>query len=106
MAKASEKPVDAVLRRCEVCEWQGAVIEEAGADPDCPWCHGPTRRAATLARSTRAVAGEKNPHAAALGRLGGLKGGRARARALSPARRRRIASQAAKARWARKKREK
>ena len=98
--KSSDKPVDAVLRRCVVCEWQGAVIEAAGEDPDCPWCHGPTRRAATLARSTRIMAGEKNPHAAALGRLGGLKGGRARAKALSPARRKRIASQAAKARWA------
>src|SRR5712692_1529676 len=28
--------------------------------------------------------GSKNPHAAALGRLGGLKGGRARAAALTP----------------------
>jgi hypothetical protein len=41
----------------------------------------------------------KNPHAAALGRLGGLKGGRARAIRLSPAKRREIARKAARARW-------
>ena len=41
----------------------------------------------------------KNPHAAALGRLGGLKGGRARAQALTPEQRRKIAQAAAKARW-------
>jgi len=41
----------------------------------------------------------KNPHAIALGRLGGLKGGRARAEKLSPGRRREIARQAALARW-------
>jgi hypothetical protein len=37
--------------------------------------------------------------AAALGRRGGLKGGRARAEALTPARRRAIAKKAARARW-------
>ncbi len=42
---------------------------------------------------------EKNPHAQALGRLGGLKGGKARAAKLSPERRREIARAAAKARW-------
>src|SRR5688500_246872 len=41
----------------------------------------------------------KNPHAMALGRLGGLKGGRARAEKLSARRRREIARQAALARW-------
>jgi len=41
----------------------------------------------------------KNPHAMALGRLGGLKGGRARAEKLSARRRREIARQAAIARW-------
>jgi len=46
---------------------------------------------------------EKNPHAAALGRLGGLKGGRARALSLSAARRRAIARKAARARWNRTK---
>ena len=42
----------------------------------------------------------KNPAAVALGRLGGLKGGKARAKALSPKKRAEIAKKAAKARWA------
>jgi hypothetical protein len=42
---------------------------------------------------------EKNPAAVALGRLGGAKGGKARASALSAARRRQIAKKAAQARW-------
>jgi hypothetical protein len=42
---------------------------------------------------------EKNPHAVELGRLGGLKGGRARAEALSPQQRREIARKAAQTRW-------
>jgi len=41
----------------------------------------------------------KNPAAVALGRLGGLKGGKARALKLSAKRRRVIAKEAAKARW-------
>ncbi len=41
----------------------------------------------------------KNPAAVALGRLGGKKGGRARAEKLDPARRREIASDAARKRW-------
>jgi hypothetical protein len=41
----------------------------------------------------------KNPHAVALGRLGGLKGGRARARRLTKEQRTRIAKKAAAARW-------
>ena len=44
-------------------------------------------------------AGGKNPAAVALGRLGGLKGGNARAKSLSEDRRREIAQKAAKARW-------
>ena len=42
----------------------------------------------------------KNLAAVALGRLGGLKGGKARAAALTPERRREIAKRAATARWA------
>jgi len=41
----------------------------------------------------------KNPHAVALGRKGGLKGGVARAEKLSPEKRREIARLAALARW-------
>jgi|WetSurMetagenome_2_1015567.scaffolds.fasta_scaffold01227_3 hypothetical protein len=42
---------------------------------------------------------EKNPAAVALGRLGGLKGGNARAAKLSPKKRKEIAQKAAKTRW-------
>jgi len=41
----------------------------------------------------------KNPAAVALGRLGGLKGGKARAAKLTAKRRTQIAQKAAKARW-------
>lgn len=47
----------------------------------------------------------KNPAAVELGRLGGKKGGKARAEKLSPERRREIAREAAKARWDKKRRE-
>jgi hypothetical protein len=43
--------------------------------------------------------GDKNPAAVELGRLGGKKGGRARADSLSAEKRRDIATKAAKARW-------
>jgi hypothetical protein len=42
---------------------------------------------------------EKNPAAVALGKLGGPKGGAARAKALSPKRRKEIAKKAAAKRW-------
>jgi hypothetical protein len=42
---------------------------------------------------------EKNPAAVALGRLGGLKGGKARAEKLSAKQRRQSAKKAARARW-------
>ena len=49
----------------------------------------------TLAPDTR------NPHAVALGSMGGRKGGKARAKSLSAAKRRAIAQKAAKSRWKR-----
>jgi len=42
---------------------------------------------------------KKNPAAVALGKLGGMKGGRARAAKLTPKERTEIAQRAAKARW-------
>jgi hypothetical protein len=72
-------------------------------EPKQPVIHA---KSVSSARDTAADAGvvhEKNPHAAALGRLGGLKGGRARANSLSAARRRAIARKAARARWHRSK---
>ncbi len=41
----------------------------------------------------------KNPHAVALGRLGGIKGGKARAKALTGKQRAEIAKKAAAVRW-------
>lgn len=46
---------------------------------------------------------EKNPAAVALGRLGGLKGGKARANKLTPEQRQEIAKKAAEKRWIDKK---
>ena len=43
----------------------------------------------------------KNPNAVALGRLGGKKGGKARAEKLTPEQRSEIARRAAQARWSR-----
>jgi hypothetical protein len=48
------------------------------------------------------VDGKKNPHAVALGRVGGKKGGVARAAKLTPDERKAIASHAAIVRWTRK----
>ena len=45
---------------------------------------------------------KKNPAAVALGRLGGLKGGKARASRLTPEQRKEIAKKAAQARWQKK----
>ena len=42
---------------------------------------------------------EKNPNAVALGKLGGKKGGDARAEKLTPEQRKAIAQKAARARW-------
>jgi hypothetical protein len=44
---------------------------------------------------------KKNPHAVSLGRIGGLKGGKARAAKLTAEQRSEIARKASNARWAR-----
>jgi hypothetical protein len=50
--------------------------------------------------ATKQATPAKNPAAVALGRMGGLKGGNARAAAMTPDRRKEIAQRAAKQRWA------
>lgn len=45
----------------------------------------------------------KNPHAVALGRMGGLKGGKARAQSLTVEKRKEIAQKAASKRWSKHK---
>lgn len=52
-----------------------------------------------VAAGAKIVAKEKNPAAVALGRQGGMKGGRARAEKLSAASRTEIARKAASTRW-------
>ena|SRR5712691_3581425 len=87
-----------VVRACLVCDWTGTLLEPVDAPEigePCPSCRAPTER--LRVRSLRAV----NAHAAALGRLGGLKGGPARAASLSATRRREIARAGARARWRR-----
>jgi ribosomal protein S27E len=88
-----------VYRRCPVCEWEGLVSQTPKTEPDCPMCHAPTELIALLQPMTNMVPLWKNPHASALGRLGGRRGGPARAAALSPKRRTEIARKAALARW-------
>jgi hypothetical protein len=91
-----------VRRRCLVCDWSGEVDEPEGTDEigsECPQCHAPSERIGVLQR--RIAKATADPHAVALGRRGGTKGGPARAAALSPARRREIARAAARARWRR-----
>jgi len=58
-------------------------------------------RGSAVAPSSGMTRRRKNPHAIALGRLGGLKGGHARAAKLSARRRISIARHAAAVRWGR-----
>jgi hypothetical protein len=101
---ASTPQARLVVRKCRVCEWQGEAIERPAEMSDCPWCHGPTDLVNVV--PPLQVSGEKNPHAAALGRMGGAKGGQARAAALTAKRRSAIAMKAAKARWSKTRRPK
>ena len=64
------------------------VAEEAPPEPERP-----------IADEAEPTEERKNPHAQALGRLGGTKGGKARAAKLSAKRRQEIARIAARARW-------
>ena len=61
-----------------------------------------TLQEVTQEQPAKNVQSEKNPAAVALGRLGGLKGGPARAKKLSSRKRREIAQKAAKTRWGKK----
>jgi hypothetical protein len=54
---------------------------------------------ATQEKPTDNIQPQKNPAAVALGRLGGIKGGIARAKKLSPWERKEIAIKAARIRW-------
>ena len=88
-----------VYRRCELCDWEGQLAQLPNSEPDCPVCHAPTKLVAFLQPMTNTTTLWKNPHASELGRLGGRRGGPARAAALSQKRRKAIARKAALARW-------
>jgi hypothetical protein len=75
------------------------IVQEATAEED----EEPVAAAAAASAEEEYEEPEKNPHAVALGRLGGLRGGKARAAKLTAEQRREIARKAAEARW--KKRE-
>ena len=76
MAKRSSKPRD-------LNSMAAAIVAQSVSDEDVPDPYE-----------------GKNPHAVALGRAGGLKGGKARAAKLSAEQRSEIARKAASARWA------
>lgn len=100
MGKARPRTVIVARRQCLVCDAVEEVLESEGTDeigPPCTSCRAPTERIAVVARG----AIPKNPIAVELGRHGGLKGGRARAKILSADRRREIARKAARTRWRR-----
>lgn len=100
MSSGRERALVDAVRRCLVCDWEETITEPEETDvlgPPCTRCRAPTERIA--ARNRRLVSITRNPHAAALGRLGGLRGGPARAAALTPRRRRDIARLAALTRW-------
>src|SRR4051812_23596654 len=69
-----------LTRACVVCEWTGAAVEVARRDIDCPWCHAPAR---IVREEWLFDAAELRAQAVAFGRIGGLKGGRARAERLT-----------------------
>lgn len=79
MPERSSKP----KRPRDLNELAAAIVADATEDEPRPNAQAP----------------EKDPHAVALGRKGGQKGGVARAKALTPEQRREIARKAAAARW-------
>jgi len=81
MPNRSSKP----KRPCDINELAYAIAQESTRDE--------------LEQEQAEPKPEKNPHAQALGRLGGRKGGKARAEKLTPERRREIAKKAAQTRW-------
>ncbi len=72
-------------KRKDINELAASILEAATGEPD-----------------ELTPKGTKNPAAVALGRMGGLKGGKARAASLSAAKRAQIAKKAATARWAKR----
>lgn len=100
MPKHSSTP----KRREDVNEAAFRIVQEATRERDSERAR-PLARAAVASPEQDATEKRKNPAAVALGKLGGKKGGPARARALSPERRKEIAREAARARWSKREEE-
>jgi hypothetical protein len=86
----------------EDAEWVGVCPRFPSLswlDPDKGKALAGIERLVQAVTADMAAEGGKNAAAAALGRKGGLKGGKARAAKLSPARRSEIAKKAAEKRW-------
>ena len=91
-SKTPKRPRDFNARAFDsVARLTGTVTPESETEP-----------VASLDVACEEPAREKNAAAVALGRLGGLKGGKARSEKLTPEKRREIAKAAATARWTKK----
>lgn len=73
-----------------------AIFEKVAAGES---CHDADRATESVAAQPAPPEREKDPAAVALGRKGGLKGGRARMDSLSPKERSKLGKKAAQARW-------
>jgi hypothetical protein len=86
-------------------EWSAEDNEWVGLCPELPalsWLDPDKSKAlAGITRLVQDFTTGKNPAAVALGRKGGLKGGKARAAKLTPQQRSEIAKKAAESRWRR-----
>lgn len=103
MAKAPKQKRQIVAR--DINSWAAAIVEATtGEKVPADLVEQEIRKIAEerLAQA-KGEQPSKNPAAVALGRLGGLKGGKARAEVLSAKERSAIASKAVKARWKRTK---
>lgn len=95
MPKRSSKP-----SKRDVNQIAAAIMAEVEKLTDAAMENAPVGRQ-ILYQASKAIR-EKNAAAVALGRLGGLKGGKARAKSLSKSKRAEIAKKAAAARWGKK----
>lgn len=98
-AKLSAERRREIAQKAAEARWAAKkkrAAEKTVASSDLPSSTGGARR------TDEVEDGEKNPNAVALGKLGGKKGGKARAAKLSAERRQEIARKAAEARWAAK----
>jgi hypothetical protein len=77
----------------DISQLARAIVEEATGEP--------LTNHVLSQESPRQSSRKKNPAAVALGKLGGKKGGPARAKKLSPEQRKAIAQKAARTRWSR-----